>query len=43
MYILYEQDRFGKAKFVGRYSTKKLMLAVTSYLNSWFYEYDPVV
>jgi hypothetical protein len=43
MYILYEQDQFGKCKFVGRYSTFKLLKAHSAYLNNWFYEYEPVV
>jgi len=43
MYILYEQDRYGKSRFVGRYSTKRLMKAVAVYLTNWFYEYDPVI
>lgn len=39
MYLLYTNDQYGKTKFVGRYSTKRLMKAAAIYLSNFFYEY----
>lgn len=40
IYYLYEIDKYGHPKFIGRYASKHRMLSATGFLTNWFFEVE---